>query len=438
MATRFDDWDGNFLSHHGIKGQKWGVKHGPPYPLNKEQSALMQTNGDEDLVKKMGSFRYKNFTRLMSPEEVEKSRSGSCHDQVVYAYKELQKLGLNPKAEFVMETDAKGNGGMTHSFIYYEKNGKIIWFENAWKERAGLSEYDSLSTIKKEINAAHLSGEFGDRDRYKDLDFAPFDVPKHNTGESLQQLVDICFGGKIEHMDKVYEFRQHYGTRGMKQGRSRTATRFDDWEGDFLEHYGTRGMKWGVRRFQNPDGTLTALGRERYGDEGHRSMIGRTRDLRKLAREAGTSTHYAKTLTKQYTLEGLAARKQRALAKGKTDKAERLQRRADKINQSISDKKRAKAEKYAENAKRATSMLNEIIANSKKQGYKVTAKERTVYYQTGKQKVATILSAISAAGAARAIAPYSPIAIGGNRYAFAPYVMPGRAATEKKYTVRRR
>lgn len=21
------------ISHHGVKGQKWGVKNGPPYPL---------------------------------------------------------------------------------------------------------------------------------------------------------------------------------------------------------------------------------------------------------------------------------------------------------------------------------------------------------------------------------------------------------------------
>lgn len=27
----------NTLSHHGIKGQKWGVKNGPPYPLDKQQ-----------------------------------------------------------------------------------------------------------------------------------------------------------------------------------------------------------------------------------------------------------------------------------------------------------------------------------------------------------------------------------------------------------------
>jgi hypothetical protein len=34
-----------------------------------------------------------------------------------------------------------------------------------------------------------------------------------------------------------------------------------------LYHWGIKGMKWGVRRFQNPDGSLTPAGKKRYSAE---------------------------------------------------------------------------------------------------------------------------------------------------------------------------
>lgn len=40
-----------------------------------------------------------------------------------------------------------------------------------------------------------------------------------------------------------------------------------------LKHHGIKGQKWGIRRYQNPDGTLTNAGRKRLADNVRKHMI---------------------------------------------------------------------------------------------------------------------------------------------------------------------
>lgn len=35
-------------------------------------------------------------------------------------------------------------------------------------------------------------------------------------------------------------------------------------DGETLQHHGIMGQRWGIRRYQNPDGTLTEAGKKRY------------------------------------------------------------------------------------------------------------------------------------------------------------------------------
>lgn len=51
------------------------------------------------------------------------------------------------------------------------------------------------------------------------------------------------------------------------------------WNCDELEHHGILGMRLGIRRYQNPDGSLTAAGKKRYYNEGtHGEILGQSRD----------------------------------------------------------------------------------------------------------------------------------------------------------------
>jgi len=192
-------YEDNWLAHHGIKGQKWGVRrfqydNGSYTPEGKERyrhDSEKTLKTPESLSKFLKNVKYKEFDVLMSSEEVREQKRGSCHDQVMFEMDQLRKMGYDPKACFVMEHDGN-QGGMTHSFVYYADKGKVNWLENAWSERAGITSYNSFKDIKNEIRKAHSTGEYGDISAFPEIEFGEFNDLEHIPGETLQELVDKC------------------------------------------------------------------------------------------------------------------------------------------------------------------------------------------------------------------------------------------------------
>ena len=90
-------------------------------------------------------------------------------------------------------------------------------------------------------------------------------------------------------------------------------TNFTDWgTGLYLAHHGKKGQKWGIRHYQNPDGSLTPLGREHYGV----GQGGNKKLSRKFNREARKLKRYEDRQNKQLQAEKAAKYSKRAKIAG--------------------------------------------------------------------------------------------------------------------------
>lgn len=138
------------------------------------------------LLTKMKNIKYRKFDLLRDHDWVEKNEQGSCHDQVMYELTEFRKMGLNPKADFIIQVGPDGQGYETHSFVYLNKDGRCIWFEHAWGTEKGVHVYNSYSEMKKDII-----------ERWKvptglKVIWGTFSDSKVKPGDDLQAIVDKC------------------------------------------------------------------------------------------------------------------------------------------------------------------------------------------------------------------------------------------------------
>lgn len=158
------------------------------YPVD-EAVELPTFKTPEDLSKWMKSnVHYANFTKLKSSDGVAESKSGSCHDQVVFEYNALKNMGKKPKILFfIAYKEGSNQGGMTHSLVYYNEGSKVKWFENSWSGMEGIHTYDSLSDLKADIK--RIYSNMPDAKNFPELEFKSASISDFDTGMNLGEFV---------------------------------------------------------------------------------------------------------------------------------------------------------------------------------------------------------------------------------------------------------
>lgn len=92
---------------------------------------------------------FSDFYYLQSPEELVITKCGVCWDQVELERELLNKQNINCTTYFIYIDDKKYLP--SHTFLTYEENDKIYWYEHSWNDEKGLHKYDSRDKLMDDI-----------------------------------------------------------------------------------------------------------------------------------------------------------------------------------------------------------------------------------------------------------------------------------------------
>lgn len=89
----------NFLEHHGKEGQRWGVTHGPPYPLNrnKDKQAKLKAKAKARQAKEKAKVQKRIAKAQSKAENQEKKEAKDAERKAAKLAKDKKKYSKSPE-----------------------------------------------------------------------------------------------------------------------------------------------------------------------------------------------------------------------------------------------------------------------------------------------------------------------------------------------------
>lgn len=287
--------DEEYLAHHGILGQKWGVrryqnKDGSLTTLGKKRRGYGEKS--ESKIKKA----IQNAKEKASEKKVENEatkhenlkRYVRNHPKSIYRHRmdfsqeEINKLVEDIRADRKLKDirNEEIQRGWDKVKTISNNIGTIKNFAENAKGVYNLGvEINNLLVDTGKTNGHRMNkiGEKPEEDR-STLDA----VIKSGNAKAIRRNLNKMSSKDLETAMKNIKYIEQLDTKIETEGYNSKKFKspqhlkhcldmcVDDIlsSDDYLEHHGILGQKWGVRRYQNEDGSLTEAGKARYASEG--------------------------------------------------------------------------------------------------------------------------------------------------------------------------
>lgn len=276
LQTNYILTDGTFsseayLEHHGIKGQKWGVRRyqNEDGTWTAAGKARRNSNVDPYDYYNVGKH-HKKFLKAIEDYNYYRQKKIESQNEFVSNAKtnpEYRKYVDDTIDDYARFCDEQGYG--VYDKVKKEYTDEFIngdnWIAYEAYDRYSSSGNNEATKISQALDRAHNA-------LFKESE----NLAARLISEKGSKPFDDLEAGLRKEVGEEY-FNKHRDVMGMTDEKKvKWLARYirDDERmyhsnqfspNNYLMHHGIKGQKWGIRRFQNPDGTLTELGKKRYG-----------------------------------------------------------------------------------------------------------------------------------------------------------------------------